>query len=444
MENFSEILYIDAMNFTHISMLFLGAAFVVITGCKPAPPEAPPSGDLSVQIPVSEQRDGQAQYSLKTVTLKNIQSLREVRGKYAQFFLSPGLVEGRLNGGSPVAYFVKTSEQTYIAKDALSLQMATLYYHMQNLINWAQELGISMKSPMPIGLNTKIKGDESLQNNNAFFDGRSRAMLFVPYTAKEMPIAVNAGIIAHEFFHSIFYNKVLGPVSIKKQGITSQRISDLTVHSYEGWSKKNIVTNISLTEEELFNETYLRGINEGLADFWAWAYTDDPDFLKWSLSAFIKKRSLTTQDKVSYKSDRDIELAVLEAQNISDDPSMALSNFIYDIGTPYARFLKELVHIKVETEAIPLTEAKRQISQFVINFVQDLSKAALKLQSKDKLSTQALFFAVNERDLTKQSKAQCELIMRYLNAPLEKADVIAAKYTCEKEKDFDSFKVITP
>ena len=425
-------------------MLFLGAAFVVITGCKPAPPEAPASGDIAVQIPVSESANGQASYSLKSVTLKNIQTLREVRGKYAQFYLSPGLVESRLNGGSPIAYFAKTSEQIYIAKDALSLQMATLYYHMQSLITMAQDLGISMKSPMQIGLNTKIKGDEALQNNNAFFDGRSKAMLFVPYTAKEMPISVNAGIIAHEFFHSIFYSKVLGPISLKKQSASSQRISDLTVHSYEGWTNKAILVQTSLTDEELFNETYLRGINEGLADFWAWAYTDDPDFLNWSLSSHSKKRSLSKQEKVAYKSERDIEIAVLEAQNISDEPSMALSNFIYEIGTPYARFLKELVHVKVENEALSLADAKRQISQFVINFVQDLSKSALKLKANEKLSTQELFLAIAERDAGLQSKAQCELIIQYLNAPLEKADVIATKYTCEKENESDSYKVIEP
>lgn len=439
------------MNFTRVStpfsvsflVLFLAAILIGLTGCQPAAPEAAIGGDISVQIPLSESNDGQVQYALKTVTLKNMQNLREVRGDYAHFYLSPGLVEGRLSGGSPIAYFAKTNQQTFIAKDALSLQMATIYYHMQNLITWAQDLGISVKSPMQVGLNTKIKGDESLQNNNAFFDGRSKAMLFVPYTAKEMPIAINAGIIAHEFFHSIFYAKVLGPVSQKKAGSSSQQISDLTVHSYEGWSSKKVAIQISLTEEELFNETYLRGVNEGLADFWGWAYTDDSDFLKWSLSAYTKKRSLSKQTQVSYKTDRDIDMAVIEAKNISDDPSMALSNFIYDIGTPYARFLKELVHVKVQNEGLTLIQAKRQVSQFMINFVQDLSKSALKLKAKDKLSTQSLFLAVDQ-SAGLQTQAQCELIIQYLNAPLEKADVIATKYVCEKDKDFQSFKVITP
>lgn len=440
------------MNFTRIStrfsMLFLGAALIGLTGCKPAAPEAMPTGDISVQIPVAENQEGEAQYSLRTVQLKNIQNFREVRGQYAQFFLSPGLVDGRLNGSSPIAYFAKTSEQTYIAKDTLSLQMATLYYHMQSLILFAQDLGVSIKSAMPIGINTKIKGDKALQNNNAFFDGRSKAMLFVPYTAKELPIAVNAGIIAHEFFHSIFYSKVLGPISQKKANISSpnnssQRISDLTVHSYEGWSQKSILKQVSLTEEELFNETYLRGINEGLADFWAWAYTNDPDFLKWSLSAHSKKRSLTKQPEVSYKTERDIEFAVIEAQNISTDPSMELSNYIYDIGTPYARFLKELVQVKVDHEGYSLVEAKRAISKFVLNFVQDLSKSALKLSAQDKLSTKSLFLAADQLDSGLQSQQQCELIIQYLNAPLEKADVIAAKYTCVKE-NFDSYKVTAP
>ena len=435
------------MNFTRIStrfcVLFLGAVLLAFTGCKPAPNEQTANGDLTVQIPLSETSNGDSEYLLKSVTLKDVSNLREVRGKYAQFFYAPGLVEGRLAGSSPIAYFAKTKNETYVAKDALSLQMATLYYHMQSLITWAQDLGITVKGPFQIGLNTKIKGDEAVQANNAFYDGRSKAMLFVPYTDREMPISVNAGIIAHEFFHSIFYSKVLGPLS-KKHVTISQRLSDENVHSLEGWGEHKKIAAGSLTEVELFNETYLRGINEGLADFWGWAYTDDPDFIKWSLSTHVKKRSLKKPEQVNYKTDNDIEAAVVEAQNIADDPSQALSNFIYDVGTPYARFLKELVSVKMKNEGLMRAEAKKAVSQFIITFIEHLGHDALALNKSERLSTQSLFKAVAEADAGRQSKDQCELIIQYLNSPLQKEDVIAAKYTCEKEENVDSYKVVAP
>lgn len=431
------------MNFSRISMLFLGAFLLAFMGCKPAQNKETANGDLAVQIPLSETSNGDSQYLLKTVTLKDVSNLREVRGKYAQFFYAPGLTEGRLSGGAPIAYFAKTKNETYVAKDALSLQMATLYYHMQSLITWAQDLGLTVKGPFQVGLNTKIKGDESVQANNAFFDGRSKAMLFVPYTDREMPISVNAGIIAHEFFHSIFYSKVLGPLS-KKRVIISQRLSDENVHSLEGWGEHKKIAAGNLSEVELFNETYLRGINEGLADFWGWAYTDDPDFIRWSLSAHVKKRSLKKPEQVIYKTDRDIESAVVEAQSIADDPSQALSNFVYDVGTPYARFLKELVSVKVQNEGLTRADAKKVVSQFVIRFIEHLSNDAMALTKTDRLSTQSLFKAVADADAGRQSKDQCELIIQYLNSPLQKEDVIAAKYTCEKEENVDSYKVVAP
>lgn len=431
------------MNFTRISMLFLGAFFLALSGCKPAPNKDTASGDLAVQIPLSETSNGVSQYLLKTVTLQGISNLREVRGKYAQFFHAPGLVEGRLSGGSPIAYFAKTKNETYVAKDALSLQMATLYYHMQSLITWAQDLGITVKGPFQVGLNTKIKGDEAVQANNAFYDGRSKAMLFVPYTQREMPISVNAGIIAHEFFHSIFYNKVLGPLSKKRLSI-SQHLSDDNVHSLEGWGTRQTMAASTLTEIELFNETYIRGINEGLADFWGWAYTDDPDFIKWSLSAHVKKRSLNKPEKVIYKTDRDIETAIAEAQNISNDPSLALSNYVYEVGTPYARFLKELVSVKIQNEGLTRADAKKVVSQFVVRFVEQLGAEAIALKTTDKLSVQSLFKTVADADAGRQSKEQCELIIQYLNSPLQKEDVIAAKYTCAKEENVTSYKVVAP
>lgn len=438
------------MNFTRVltgfsrsfCVLFLGASLLAFSGCKPAASDAVASGDLAVQIPLTETQNGENGYALKTVVLQNVDTLRELRGKYAQFFYAPGMNDGRLSGGSPVAYFAKTKNNTYIAKDTLSLQMATLYYHMQSLITWAQDLGITVKGPFQIGLNTKIKGDEAIQANNAFYDGRSKAMLFVPYTAKEMPIAVNAGIVAHEFFHSIFYRKVLEPLGQKRLSV-SQQLSDQNVHSLEGWSERLTVRE-NLSDVELFNETYLRGVNEGLADFWGWAYTDDPDFLKWSLSTHVKKRSLTKPAKVIYKSEREIESAVLEAQRVSDDPSMALSNFIYEVGTPYARFLKELVTVKVQNNGLTRADAKREVSQIVLRFVEDLGRDAVALGKAEKLSPQALFLAVAGYDNGRQSQEQCDLLVEHLNSPLEKDGVIAAKYSCEKEENLNSYKVVAP
>lgn len=412
-------------------MLILGALLGLFQGCKPAPEPVAPQGNIAVQIPVVVGEEDNSHYELKTVTLMGIASLREVRGVFAQFFYAPGLVENRLNGDSPIAYFAKTKDQVFVPKDQRSLQMATLYYHMQNLITAAQDLGITTKAPFQVGVNTRVKGDEALASNNAFYDGRSKAMLFVPYTASELPISVNAGIVAHEFFHSIFYSKVLAPLSQRKTSV-SQKLSDLNVHSFESSSRETI--DVVLTEPELFNETYLRGINEGLADFWGWAYTNDPDFLKWSLSKHKERRTLKKQSKAYYQTQDDIKKTINEVKGSTQNTSQALTNYIYEVGTPYARFLKELVHIKVRNNGLSLSEAKKYVSQLVIDFVDSVRISSLGLKPKDRLSVEALFFTVAQKDEKQQSLEQCELIIEYLNSS-------GAEFKCKKQDDSENYKV---
>ena len=81
---------------------------------------------------------------------------------------------------------------------------------------------------------------------------------------------MNAGVIAHEFFHSIFFKKVLG----KLRAINSD--SD----------------RLTTAGPELFNLTYVRGLNEGLADFWGWLYTKDQNFMRFSFAGSNEGRSL--------------------------------------------------------------------------------------------------------------------------------------------------------
>ena len=140
-----------------------------INGCKQKSELNDIQGDVQVKIPVSSQSGDSAKYELSTVTLKGLSNLKEVTGFFARFFFAPGLNQNQLVGDSPQARFVKTKGGIYIPVDSISQQMATLYYHIQNLSEFSRNIGIghNHQKPMKIGIETRISDSDVLDKNNA-------------------------------------------------------------------------------------------------------------------------------------------------------------------------------------------------------------------------------------------------------------------------------------
>ncbi len=383
-----------------------------INGCKQKSELNDIQGDVQVKIPVSSQSGDSAKYELSTVTLKGLSNLKEVTGFFARFFFAPGLNQNQLVGDSPQARFVKTKGGIYIPVDSISQQMATLYYHIQNLSEFSRNIGIghNHQKPMKIGIETRISDSDVLDKNNAFYDGKSDAMLFVPFTSNELPIAVNSGIIAHEYFHSLFYKIVFNQSENQKTEVTTHKL------------------------QSLYNETYLRGINEGLADFWGWAYTNDVEFMSWSLSSYSKDRqlNLSAQNVGVFQRTEDIKKEVQTQIAAEADPSKKLTSYIYKIGTPNARFLKQMTSMMMTDELSPL-DAKIKMAKTVISFVQLLAIKAKEIPATDFLPADSLFdFVASE---IKLSEAQCKFILSYIHKnELRKTD------QCEKQTD-DSYLI---
>ena len=258
---------------------------IAISGCSEKSDIGQVQGTVSVQIPNQIEADS---YQVYTVNLFEITNLKEVAGKFARFFYSPGYSDHQLVGPAPQARFIK-SGSVFIPTDILSAQMATIYFHMQNLAALDTKVGAGEINTWPrsIGLETQIVENDRARKNNAFYDGITDSMMFVPFTGTQLPISVNAGIIAHEHFHSLFFKMVVKPA------VSEKKIMNSLVSAHESYiipTKPEKVANPKAVSEKkkalLFNEVYLRGLNEGLADFWGWLYTNDPDFMHWSLPTY--------------------------------------------------------------------------------------------------------------------------------------------------------------
>lgn len=401
---------------------------LILTSCQPKSPLTDVSGDLQVLIPTpihdSDSKTGRVnhEYRLSTVTLKNIQSLKEVRGDYAQFVYAPGAQDGGLVGGAPQARFAKNEFNVFLPVDQLSAQMAAIYFHLQNLIDLNQLLGLRELTRIPFLVGVEVKKptlEQNFERNNAFYDGFSDAMLFLPNSSDDLALYLNAGVIAHEFFHSIFYKKVLGNAvkvltpSAKKKSKTAFELN------------KFVGELDQINSVDLFNLTYIRGVNEGLADFWGWIYTRDINFMQQSFASGVESRSLglAPAEVGIYQYQESIRDQVHFAVQSGDRGNMILLDYIYFVGTPHARFLRQMVELESEANAldanIHLSIAEKKWVELVLEFLQvlDTETQKLKTQDENKEISAALLFEFI-RDRSNQSallnQKQCELLLPYI------------------------------
>ena len=421
-------------------LLILVSSFVASCSEKTTVEKA--EGSVSVQIPV---QDSAESYNLKTVTLLGISDLKTVAGEFVKFFYSPGSTGSELTGKAPVAHFAQTGA-IFIPTDYISAQMATIYYHLQNLAAFDDQVGAAGVNSWPraVGLQTIIKEDDSYRKNNAFYDGQTDAMMFVPFTNEDLPISVNAGIIAHEHFHSLFYKLVL------KSAVQSNKVLTNAASIHDGpplilkTASKMQTQNSELVEKaQLYNEAYLRGVNEGIADFWGWTYTEDVNFMKWSLPAYVGDRTLTLSDSDigHYQTTTGIQLQIANFQAESSEIHNSIMSYSYTVGTPHARFLKMLTNVFANETKVSVGQAKLKVAQDVILFLKSLQQNLMALKEDQSLEADGLFQfmadqQVKNKTLTDQT---CQFLVKYLNYSNDKAVV-----QCDHKDNQVVFTTATP
>lgn len=392
-------------------------------------------GTVTVQIPLQESASS---YRLQNVDLKGVQNLKEVSGDFARFFFSPGLVDSQLTGSSPIAHFAKAGPIFY-PLDYVSTQMATIYFHMQSLASLDQSVGAAGINhwPRSIGLETQITEGSGIKNNNAFYDGVTDAMMFVPFTQTDLPISVNAGIIAHEHFHSLFYKIVIKKVLANNKigfSVVSTHPDPVLIEAEPKKMQRPPKMISEKSKASLYNEVYIRGLNEGLADFWGWLYTEDPDFMKWSLPAFIQSRTLSLDHATAgeYLTQDDIKNDIAEMVLKTDAPRAQLVNY-YKIGTPHARFLKEWVKLYADDNGIGISESKIAIAKKIVVYLPNLEKTISALNENELLKATHFFqyFADDQTHNLKLSKKSCDFLTQYLN--FQKVNANELSHCVEKE-----------
>lgn len=287
-------------------------------------------------------------YTQQDISLPTFDDPYELRGQIAQVIVNPSYSNGDLQGDS-VGRFTRNEYGVWIPSDYKTLQATTVYAHVERLRGIDERVGIAGALPVPfqVGVFAEIPdGTGGFITSNALYDSSQDFMLIVPYGLHDVPIGFNGGIIAHEHFHRIFAKTVMTELNRALTGDGPSpgfRASDVRVNSFD----LRQLFDASLSEEdlrELYHIVLLRALNEGMADFWAWLYTGDPDFIARSLPSEKSRRTLKSRsDRLVSKDQLFLTVAgIVRLDKPVDFRMGALNAEAYKLGTQFARLLREL------------------------------------------------------------------------------------------------------
>ena len=427
------------MRLVAISQSIFIAASLLLLGCNPDHSVKSERGDIDVQIPVPAKRDENGNlngptFTFEVVKLLNVFNLNKVRGKFARFYLSPKIENDRLQGVFPDADFIKNKNNVYTPTNELSAKMSSIYYHIQNMALLDAKLGLGSinKLPRDIGIDVKYKNSKEstgFDKDNVFYEGKYDAIIFAPNENDSIPIAINGGIIAHEHFHSLFHKLVME--KLLKEKIITKEIP-LTTHYLEDILEEDIpqpteesgkVPEISAEQiKSSYNLVLLKGLNEGLADFWGWMYTNDDNFIIHSLPEVAEDRTLKIkkEDLPSLKiptQDQIVSMIKVFSQNKGSFGGR-LNFYSYDLGTQFARVMKVFAEKRKELKSVKLQSAKDDMAKAVVKFISNLPKT-FKSKAQEKMVEPAELVVQMILGIENLTVAECESVMQILTRTQE-------------------------
>ncbi|GIL17674.1 MAG: hypothetical protein BroJett040_14250 [Oligoflexia bacterium] len=367
-----------------IMIVFLGVlSGMVLSACQGRIRDQHP-GAVQVRIPMYSNNA----YKLQTIELISIDDMRTLGGWAARFFLSPTLSRGKLVGMQPQINTIRTESGEYIATDSFSLQLLTLYAHMEKLTLLDDELGISRgdesREPRTVAIKVNMMSESGQpDSDNARYNGKLDAFLFAPYLREDLPLTVNAGVIAHEHFHSIFYKTVIQPLGDKYPGPDGNlHGNDQKLLKHFGFEEAASSENVGLlSERDIYHAVLLRGLNEGLADIWGWLYSDDTAFVRRSLPQVEESRTLSSGE-LKLKSTKELR-AQAQAYH-----SWGNSNAVsYELGSQYGRILFASLN-QFAGDPVKMKEMKKKMGQKINSALQKMTIHFQSLPGDEMMTTE--------------------------------------------------------
>lgn len=304
--------------------------------------------------------DGNGSYSLQEVELQTLRNLKEVRGDAADIYVDPKEDGQQIMGPRPAADFVLTDSGLIVPRNYLSSQFFGLYAHAEKLWDLDRLSGADqlISRPRKYGFGLRERAGE-MTINNAFYLGKFDAIMILPFDGsknenhQQLPMALNAGIMGHEHFHSLFESVLKG----QESALHAEEQSDVMPRQFRQKEESPAEWNAFL----------LSALNEGLADVWGWIYSGDTAFLSHSLPTSNSQRRLDTLTSGPVRTAADFK-----QERMRPDGSYSPQS-VYELATYFAR--------RIRAESVSngsgSLEARQELAKHIVTQLKQLAASKI-------------------------------------------------------------------
>lgn len=408
--------------FVHFSIVFSGLVAAIICGCAPSNESSSKTEVYRLLWPSAS-----GDYSFQDVSLSTFREPDSLRGDVAEILVDPKISGGTVIGEEPIGRWVRDGSRR-IPADFVTLQAAVIYAHLEKLAEIDANLGLAgaMNGRSRVGLLARVseKPSAPMITNNAIYDGTLDILFIVPYLTNrnqpvslQLPVSMNAGILGHEHFHRVFQSIISNPIHETGRTGSATGRSLEALHELPGcsWQNENsIVLNqdaaittlpsvpvnqtaaafepVQIVPRKVFNQTLLRGINEGYADFWGWAYSRDEDFVARSVGA--SEDALRRIDKPASSIPLKATLRGSLITDVGGIPTLKSERgqvaAAYRFGTEYARILRGFTEVLIRDAKQDRDQAIASVRQALASSLRELSSEIAEKWGREELDPELL------------------------------------------------------
>lgn len=391
--------------------------------------------------------DVNGKYVLQDIAISSFDQPSSLQGRFAKLLVDPFIVDGQIASATAIGHYIRNQDDVSVPSDFVSLQAAVIHAHYERIAAVDVDAGMQIQWPARIGIQANLLDKGGALHNNAIYDGKLDALLIVPYSERDIPIAINGGILAHEHFHMIFQSLVLNHLG--KTGHLNDKAGLLKgacdwqaqLTTIDRGSPENSLGKPSKEppgdiiasrhsdkdKVKVYNSFVLRAINEGLADFWGWLYTGDANFISASLPSEKERRSLDSKAvaQMPGKSQMSGWVTGIEGKALTDSQLVANA---YSVGTAYSRLLYEL-SAAVVGEKKPTDSGKKTVAQALIKALNRFAKGAEVAEKEGAMISPNFILTEILKELPEAGGRPCQVIKRVTSGEWD-GDISAIQ--CEK------------
>ena len=337
-------------------------------------------------------------YALEDVTVKTLDSISKLDGDATVVRGGLSIVLDYQAGslewndeGNRIAFGAVRENGVLVPDSFDSLAMATVYYSMElSYLFYKDTLALAEQMPprLPTYYSPRVEtihpnGDRVVERDNAFYmkiDDDERAFFVVPFEQFQwIPMALNSGIITHEYTHYIF----------------------------------DILVNDKILTMDNASENFLRSLNEGSADYMAVVRTEDPLYMSHTIPSGL---FVTPECNASKDMELTRNIANPETRNYNAVMDVLARSTVpndycpYEIGLVVAALLYEIAGSidSVNTGEPPTHKTLIRVGKWWINALEQLGQQLASQRSFE--LWEAFGILIDEILIDTEKELACDII----------------------------------